>query len=130
MAFLVFLFFLFGAAGGYLYWQQQQKIEDWGLRIELGPMNEQQEAFCNQFLDQEGVLLNAIQKHDLKSYYGLSSNDEIVARLREDSFARLWGEKSLDILFKGQRKTRKEREAVVKTLSESLYQYVQSQANP
>ena len=131
VAFVIILFLLIGAGGGYFAWTKMQRTEEWGVRLDLGSELSETEKDVvqkryNAILDQEELLRNTVEKHSLKEYYGVSSNDEAVVKLREDTFVKIHRNKSIDVLFRGKRISRKEREAAIRTLSEQFYSQVQT----
>ncbi|MGJ8725512.1 MAG: hypothetical protein ACSHYB_13215 [Roseibacillus sp.] len=130
VAFVVILFLAIGGAGGFWAWKKWTKDENWGLALSLGSElaegeKEKVEERYNQVLDQEDILRKAIEDHDLSSYYGVSSSEDAVEKLREDTFVEIHGNNSMHILFRGKRSTRKEREAAIRTLSEDFLKEVQ-----
>lgn len=131
VAFVLVLFLLIGAGGGYFVWTKMQRVEEWGVRLNLGSELSDTEKKTvqkryNAILDQEELLRNTVEQHNLKDYYGVSSSDEAVAMLKEDTFVQIYQNKSIDVLFRGKRISRKEREAAIRTLSEEFYNKVQS----
>lgn len=131
VAFLVLLALLVLGGGGYFYWDRQNKVENWGVGLTLNKEVEADEvemveARYNEILDREELLKKIVEKHKLTDYYEISSNEEAVVRLREDSFVKLPGGSELHILFRGKRSTRAVREATVRTLAEDFVRVSQA----
>ena len=131
IAFVVLLFIVIGAGGGYWAWGKFNKVEEWGLSLDLGEELQESETEIieeryNAILDQEVILKKTVEKHDLKSYYGVSNAEEAIAKLKEDTFVRIRDRRAIHVLFRGQRKTRDERETAVRTLSEDFLKQVQA----
>ena len=61
-----------------------------------------------------------IEKHDLKTYYDVASDEEALSLFREDSFIELPGSRTMHVLFRGKRSTRKLREAATRSLAEDF----------
>lgn len=128
IAFLVLLALLVIAGGGYFYWERQNKVENWGVALTMNHEIDADElemvaARYNEILDREDLLKNTVEEHKLTDYYEISSNEEVIAQLREDSFIKLAGGNRLHVLFKGKRSTRSLREAAVRTLAEDFVNF-------
>lgn len=131
VAFVVLLFLVIGGLGGYWAWGKWTKVEEWGLSLDLGgevegDEKERVEERYNAILDRDDLLAKTVEKHGLKSYYDVSSSQEAVTNLKEDTFIRIQNKRAMHILFRGQRKTRDTREAAVRTLSEDFLRQVQA----
>ena len=130
IGFVLVLLLAIGGLGGYWAWGRMNRAEDWGVGLELSSELKEGEVEVvetryNQILDQDAVLANSVEVHDLKKFYGVSSNEKAVEKLREDTFVRIPNGQSMHILFRGKRKTRKERTAVTETLSKDFFKRVQ-----
>lgn len=131
VAFVVLLFLVIGGLGGYWAWGKWTKVEEWGLSLDLGgevegDEKERVEERYNAILDRDDLLAKTVEKHGLTSYYDVSSSQEAVTNLKEDTFIRIQNKRAMHILFRGQRKTRDTREAAVRTLSEDFLRQVQA----
>lgn len=125
IAFVVLLFLLAGVGIGIYGWGRLSKIEPRGVGLVVEdeiPAAEVEKitARYNEVLDREEVLMPTVQKHDLKKYYGVTSDQEALVLFREDSYIELPGDKNLHVLFKGKRLTRKDRESAARTLAEDF----------
>lgn len=133
-AFIIFvtiLFLMLGAAAGWYYNLRMNRIESRGASLSLEKSFEPEEVErllerYNGIIDREEVLLPALQKHDLVSYYELDSEEAALAQFREDTFVSLPGKATLHVLFNGKRKTRKFRDAVSMTLAKDFVEGVRS----
>lgn len=122
IAFVILLFLAIGVGGGFWAWGKWTKMEDWGLALDLGqPVEESEremmEKRYNLVLDDNAMLEKTVTEHNLQDYYGVSSKEEAVAKLKEDTFVSIKKERVLHVLFRGERRTRDKREAAVRTLS-------------
>ena len=131
IAFVVIVFLAIGGAGGFWAWKKWNRVEEWGLAL---PMNstleenekEMLEARYNQILDRDDVLMNVIEKNDMAGYYGVSSSEEALEKLREDTFIRFHGNDAMHVLFRGKRSTRDERVEAIRVFSQDFMKQVQS----
>jgi len=125
IAFSLILFLSVGVAVGIYGWGRWNRIEQRGTGLSVGrdiPDNKRAGLVeqYNQILDREDILLLAVQEHGLMDYYKVGSEEEAVARFREDSFVELPGGRALHVLFKGKRSTRKLREKASQTIAAEL----------
>lgn len=130
IAFVVILFLAIGGAVGFWAWGKWNKVEEWGLGLSLGSEledgeKERVEERYNQILDRDEVLLGAVEAYNLSDYYGVSSSEEALVKFKEDTFVRIHDNSSMHVLFRGKRSSRKEREAVIRTVSEDFLKQVQ-----
>ena len=125
VSFVIVLILVAGGLVGYLFWERMNRIEPRGAGLVMNsPIPDEEielaEKQYNEILDQESVLINALEQHDLVSYYGVSSKEEALKLFREDSYVSLPGGKNIHILFRGKRSSRDEREVAARTLAEDF----------
>ena len=135
IAFVLILFVAIGGMVGYWGWGKWNKVENWGLALSMGSNvkegeKERLEERYNQILDRDEILEGAVEKHDLEQYYGVSSSGEAVEKLKEDTFIELKGDSAMHVLFRGKRSSRDQREAAVRTISESFLEEVRGMTGP
>lgn len=125
VAFIVLLVLLGAGGGGFFYWKKMERIEPRGVGLEIARAipEDQKELLLKQYnliLDKEEVLMRTVEEHHLQKYYEVSSKEQALKRLKEDSFITLPAEKKLHILFSGKRKNRTVREKAARTLAEDF----------
>ncbi len=125
IAFVVLLFVAIGGAAGYWVWNKMNRIEDRGIGLVMAnPVPQEQieraEAQYNLILDREEVLRTAVKENELMDYYEVSTEEEAITKLRDETFIDLPGGRNLHLLFTGKRFTRDLREQTTRTMARSF----------